>query len=194
MSNKNLKSKTFVFTSSLDRFRKIFVRCQNKKGFVMLFSVLISSLLVVIGLSILNLTLKELTISTSGRESQIAFYAANSGIECALYWDLNLKGNWSRSAFASTADPIEIDSAKSVPAVCNGVTVNSDTSATTIFRFYVNNQSGNEPCVDVIVKKIPDSPTTNKMTTIIESRGVNICDDVGRRTERGLEATIITDI
>ena len=161
------------------------------RGFAMLFSVLISSLLVVIGLSIFNITLKELTISTSARESQIAFYAANSGMECALYWDL--KGNGLRSAFASTTG--DIASAQSVSALCNGVKVNSATSATTEFEFKVNNSGdSNGPCAKVKVVKTPGSPTVEKMTTVIESRGKNICDASGRRVERGLKATIITQI
>lgn len=193
MTNKNLQPKTYNPASSAGKPQPRLIGGRAKKGFVMLFSVLISSMLVVIGLSIFNITLKELTISTSGRESQVAFYAANSGIECALYW--NLKGNGSRSAFASTTAQEEIDSAKTVPAVCNAVTVNSATSATTNFTFYVNDPSDlNGPCVDVVVVKTPGVPSLGKLTTLIESRGRNICGTVGRRVERGLKATIITDM
>ena len=184
MANKNLKPKTY--------------NLQPKAGFAMLFSVLISSLLVVIGLSIFNITLKELTISTSARESQVAFYAANSGIECALYWDL--KGNGSRSAFASTTVQAEITSAKTVLADCNGVRVNSanpvnggggsaETSATDI---PVKDSSG--PCFSITVLKDPDSPNSGQMTTTIESQGKNICGTSGRRVERGLRASIITEM
>lgn len=193
MSNKNLQLRLIGGQVTTQNPTSSSGRLQSKKGFVMLFSVLISSMLVVIGLSIFNITLKELTISTSGRESQVAFYAANSGIECALYW--NLKGNGSRSAFASTTVQAEINSAKTVPAVCNTVTVNSATSATTNFTFYVNDPSDpNGPCVDVAVVKTPGVPSLGKLTTLIESRGRNICGAVGRRVERGLKATIITEM
>ena len=57
----------------------------------MLFAVLTASVLLAIGLSIFNLTVKELVLSSSGRESQFAFYAADTGAECALYWDLKGK-------------------------------------------------------------------------------------------------------
>ena len=60
----------------------------RKKGFALLFSVLISSLLLTIGLSIFSIALKELAISTAARQSVHAFYAADSGRECALYWDI----------------------------------------------------------------------------------------------------------
>lgn len=173
-------------------------KLQPKKGFVMLFSVLISSMLVVIGLSIFNITLKELTISTSGRESQVAFYAANSGIECGLYW--NLKQN----AFASSTN--DIARATAIQANCNGIKVNGALSgnpnnnpnisagvAITTSSFAVTSDP-NGPCSDIVVKKTPNTPSSGKMTTIIESRGKNICGSVGRRVERGLKATIITDM
>jgi len=60
---------------------------KNNKGFALLFSVLISSLLLTIGLSIFSIALKELAISTATRQSIHAFYAADSGRECVLYWD-----------------------------------------------------------------------------------------------------------
>ena len=66
---------------------------KNKKGFALLFSVLVSSLLLTIGLSILNVSLKELAISTASRQSIFAFYAADSGREYALYTDTKL-GNF----------------------------------------------------------------------------------------------------
>jgi hypothetical protein len=63
---------------------------KNNKGFALLFSVLISSLLLTIGLSIFSIALKELAISTATRQSVHAFYAADSGREYALYQDLIL--------------------------------------------------------------------------------------------------------
>jgi len=60
---------------------------KNKKGFALLFSVLLSSLLLTIGLSIFSIALKELAISSASQRSINAFYAADSGRECALYWD-----------------------------------------------------------------------------------------------------------
>lgn len=57
-------------------------------GFALLFSVLIASLLLTIGLSIFSIALKELAISTNAERSIISFYAADSGRECGLYWDI----------------------------------------------------------------------------------------------------------
>ncbi len=63
----------------------------NKKGFALLFSVLISSLLLTIGLSIFSVALKELAISTATRQSIHAFFAADSGREYLLYKDIKVE-------------------------------------------------------------------------------------------------------
>lgn len=62
----------------------------KQAGFALLFSVLLASILLSIGLSIFNITLKELAISTNTRQSIHAFYAADSGREYMLYLDLKL--------------------------------------------------------------------------------------------------------
>jgi hypothetical protein len=60
----------------------------NKSGFAMLFAVLASSLLMAIGISMFNISIKEIQIATSERDSQIAYYAADSARECAIYSDV----------------------------------------------------------------------------------------------------------
>ncbi len=69
---------------------KFYVNKNLKKqtGFTLFVALIVSSLLLSIGLSLSNIILKQLIFSGSGRESQIAFYAADSGAECALYWDV----------------------------------------------------------------------------------------------------------
>lgn len=70
--------------------KKLILKETNNKqaGFALLFSVLLSSILLSIGLSIFNITLKELSISTASRQSIYAFYAADSGREYILYEDI----------------------------------------------------------------------------------------------------------
>ncbi|MBU6431288.1 MAG: hypothetical protein KGJ58_02270 [Patescibacteria group bacterium] len=185
MKNKNLQSVGFLLQPTT-------YNLQPNRGFAMLFSVLVASLLVVVGFSIFNLALKETTISTAGRESQVAFYAANSGMECALYWNLK------RNAFATSTDASEVARAGAISAKCNGATVNNSftqsglsvlTSASDIPVTDVNGS-----CFDVTISKNPNSPKPGQMLTVIESQGHNICGAAGRKVERGLRATIITNM
>src|SRR3989344_5447846 len=82
-------------------------------GFTLFFAVLIASLLLAIGLAIFNITIKELVLSSSVRDSEFAFYAADSGVECALYWDRT------QGAFSTTAPQSQI--------VCNGAGIHVTT-------------------------------------------------------------------
>jgi hypothetical protein len=60
----------------------------NKRGISLVIAVLIGFTSILIGFAVANLALKEVILSGSVRDSEIAFYAANSGIECGLFEDL----------------------------------------------------------------------------------------------------------
>ncbi len=62
------------------------IKIQNN-GFVMAFSLLLSSIVLALAFGIFNLLLKQISLTSSTKDSQIAFYAADAGMECALYWD-----------------------------------------------------------------------------------------------------------
>lgn len=64
---------------------------QIGKGFTLLFAVLIISVALSLSLGATNLVITQLTISRDIRESLEAFYAANAGAECALFWDIQFK-------------------------------------------------------------------------------------------------------
>jgi hypothetical protein len=137
----------------------------------MLFAVLVSSVLLSIGLSIFNLTIKELSLSSSGRESQFSFYAADSGAECALYWDFKGENIFATSSSQTPHSPASPD--------CAGVVINTDSyisdssSAKTRFAFEIPNTFGGVAanyCVQVLVSK---SVNNNIITTTIDSRGYN---------------------
>lgn len=57
----------------------------TQKGFVILFTVLISSIILMIGLGIFSIAFRETILSSTARESIYSLYAADSGIECALF-------------------------------------------------------------------------------------------------------------
>ncbi|MEK7121026.1 MAG: pilus assembly PilX N-terminal domain-containing protein [Patescibacteria group bacterium] len=137
---------------------------KEKRGMTLLIAVLTAGVLLSISLSIFNIAIKEIIISSTGRESQVAFYAADSGIECALYWDI-------RKAEFEEAGEARIE--------CAGDDIRSD-GPLHVFTFNIPDSPA---CVEVSV----DKRGTDGYATIIESRGYNSCDsDNPRRTERGV--------
>jgi hypothetical protein len=59
----------------------------TESGFTLLFASLVGALVLAVGMAILSITLKQLTLSSAGKATQQSFYSADAGIECALYLD-----------------------------------------------------------------------------------------------------------
>lgn len=88
----------------------------------MFFAVLVSSLALAIGLAIYDLVVRELQLSTTTAQSQYAIYAADTGVECALYWDFKYPyPNGSTSIFPTSTDDGAALGASG--AYCNGFDV-----------------------------------------------------------------------
>lgn len=165
----------------------------QKRGFALLFSVLVAGILLTIGLGIFSITFKELLLSSSDRESQIAFYAADTGTECALYWDIQhpdtLYSVFGLVVGSGTTSPPDVSS----PILCGDQDVITNgywnpggavAPIETIFR--IENIGGTDACADVTVTKDYNAGAGER-TTRIDSRGFNTCDpNASRRAERGL--------
>lgn len=168
---------------------KIYKIIKTKKGFAMLFAVLLSSFLITLGISIFNLSLKEIQITTSVRDSQIAYYAADSARECAVYWDVK------RGAFRTYIDVNTLTDASAVPIVCNGRTVTDMISqlvypatqySTTTF-FMASSTDFIQPDSSILITKTFD-PSNGSIETVIQAQGHNT-GVIGRRVERGISQT-----
>ncbi len=62
-------------------------KAKNNKGFVILFAVTVSAILLSIALGILSVSQKEIKFGSSAQEANNAFYAADTGIESVLFND-----------------------------------------------------------------------------------------------------------
>ncbi len=60
-------------------------RNQNEPGFALLLTILVVSVVVSITVTIIELTLKQVALAVTARDSEIAFHAANAGMECVRY-------------------------------------------------------------------------------------------------------------
>src|SRR3989344_5599775 len=138
----------------------------NKKGIALFVAVLITSVALLFSYAITNIAVKELTLTQAGRDSQVAFYASNTGIECALFHDLR------NDAF----NPYTASSGEDINCVGQDVAVAA--TAQSVFPrtftsddFYLNGaQSG--PCFNFVIKK---EESNGDIVTTTESRGYNTC-------------------
>lgn len=131
------------------------------RGFTLLFAVLFVSATLALSLGLSNLIIGQIQLSGTGRDSQFAFYAADSGAECASYWD-RIGNKFSTSSASSI--------------VCAGQSRTVGGAPTSSFNLDFTNGS----CVSVSVNK------SNPAETVITSIGHSPCGG-GRKVERGLE-------
>lgn len=173
----------------------IFLHTKNRKGFTVLFAVLVASILLAVGASIFNITLKNILFSSSGRESLKALSAANSGLECAEYWDRN-----GDSMFGAYNELSNTGSVVYLNAQCMGTVLTRDREWNTSSQLgsdgkVITQFKISEPvCASVTIIKsqgnfLPASSVYGTKT-VIESRGYNTCDETNnRRLERGVKIT-----
>jgi len=156
----------------------------NSKGFVLLYAVLVAGVVSIGGVLLSNIIYKQLILSSIGRESQVSYYAANAGKECAIYWN-------KLGAFGIIID----DGASNLyienfinPINCNNqdITVHYEyLGAIHKFSFDLGNiQQNSEAKVEVIVNPDADVPVA------ILSKGYNIDIQSPRLVER-FEYTLI---
>ena len=77
-----------------------------KKGFALLYAMLISSLVLSISMGVFNVAMRYYMLESANRESQYAFYAADSAAECMYYWD----ARWQNSSTLKESPFAELDS------------------------------------------------------------------------------------
>ena len=70
------------------------IRTKQQSGFALLITILVLSVVVAVTLAIVELSLKQLKLSVDSTDSEIAFHAANAGLECARYTRRNQSDNF----------------------------------------------------------------------------------------------------
>ncbi|QSH39328.1 hypothetical protein JXR01_03440 [Candidatus Kaiserbacteria bacterium] len=160
----------------------------QQRGFTLILAALVASLLTSLGLAMFSIAKKEIILSSLGRDSQLAFYAADTGAECALYW------NFRHGAFATST----VFSSPGITPTCAGnVLQDFPTPYEPGIPDGVSGLGGNnystfwfEPegrCVYVTVTKRTTHPHT-----VVESLGYSTpCSepDHPRRLERAVRST-----
>lgn len=61
---------------------------ETEKGFALLYTLLVVTILLGLSSSIFTIFLSELKITSFSRNSEMAYYAAETGAECVYYWTL----------------------------------------------------------------------------------------------------------
>ncbi|MFH0804419.1 MAG: hypothetical protein V1896_02370 [Candidatus Zambryskibacteria bacterium] len=173
-------------------------------------AVVIMGILLLISFAVVNITIKGTLFATSGRDSQYAFYAADAGLECALYWGSKYpipltSPTQYTDAFATSTivvpSPRTINCAGTITTP-NDMTTNGqiigtstltriggggDTNPTSTFGFVMD--KGSNPVSHCAIVTVRKYYVGSRLMTYIKSRGYNTCGSSSRRVERGVEVT-----
>jgi len=176
----------------------------GEKGISIIYAMLVSSVVLAVGTAVASIAAREVTLSSFSRESQAAYFAADAGINCALWYDLKAPGLLLGAFSPLNPTPTSIS--------CNGENFSvggeqtpSPQETTTILDMCFADASASDdvsvvfhPSYSVEVKVIKTETETgdpairddNDFATMIESRGYNSCDPTYvRRVERAIRVT-----
>ncbi|MDR3519620.1 MAG: hypothetical protein P4L63_01900 [Candidatus Pacebacteria bacterium] len=143
----------------------IFKKIKENRGFVLLFAVTLAAIFLSIALGVGQIALKENNFSTSAIDTNDAFFAADTGVECALFYD-NPNGDNPYGSVVAFVD------GNNPQITCNNstVTANEAGSGSLVWNFIISGlgSTGNG-CVAVKVDKKTNSPHTT-----VSASGYNI--------------------
>ena len=152
-------------------------KTQEQKGMALLLAILILAVVFSVSLTIVDFVVKQFNIANTSRDSVNAIYAADTGIECALLWDIRGRepGFYGEPIFATSTESVY----PSFPSSDNIICLNTDISAvwTTVLgtneatpTFLLDFPTINA-CSDMEVAKFEVAGVIN--TTML-SRGYNV--------------------
>ncbi len=157
---------------------------KQNRGFIILFAVTISSILLAIGLGVASITLKEFNFSGIGKKANEAFFAADTGIECALVND-----QFGDRYFVQNP----ANSPNNQLPCLDATLVLTGAWPTWTFTVPANivNPANPQGCVKVTISK-DDSTNAPYVDTTVRSQGYNAADASCNPTSTSVERELVT--
>jgi hypothetical protein len=143
---------------------------RKNAGFVLLYAVTLSAILLSIALGVSQIAFKENTFGTSARETNEAFFAADTGVECALFYD---NGDATKNAFTGGAQFVG-------PMTCVGATITLPLSSPKWTFSVFGLGSTAQGCAEVTMDKTKINDPINPITSVTAegySSGKNVGGD-----------------
>jgi hypothetical protein len=166
----------------------------KNRGFAMLFTVLIITLILALAIGISDTTYKQAVLSGLAKDSQIAFYQADAAVECGLQYDLTNKAfPYKSSSDTSMANvPNQIPCGNDTAGNLKTLTRDDSVSYPNYYQFFFspqdNDYDASKPCMILLFNKTADQ--NGNVTSVVKARGFNICDTSNpRQVERALQVT-----
>lgn len=151
----------------------------NQNGYAILFTVVVISIILLISISLSDTTYKQMTLSALSKDSQTAFYQADTASECALLADY--KGQ----VFNTEEGVKTLISNFS----CGGQNMIVSGNDENDYVIRLDNENISGKCFNISVKRTQEDSVSPVITTVI-ANGYNICNILNiRSVERTIQVT-----
>lgn len=154
----------------MNSLQNTFSKKTSRSGFVIVLGILISTILFSLGFGIAAFALKQILVTSTIKNSYVAFYAADSGLECGYYWNNQRSDGRVRSVFTDNDQVPPEEEQNWIRIQCNGVTENNFTFPDNrSFSFQLNERRPEDATTTISVFKLTDGPYQNQY----DANGIN---------------------
>ena len=160
--------------------KKVFIK--NQKGYALLFTLVIVSAVSVITAGLTNTIYKQMILSSITKDSQSAFYEADTASDCALYADMVEY----KKFLLEEPSLFDLSSWSCGGLDLDIIPLGGDLKSG--YDLIPSDETSSDPCfkVSVLKENIGTEPTIVKNT--VTTKGYNICDKENPRTvERAIK-------
>lgn len=163
---------------------------RRQRGFTLLLASLVASIVLTLGASVFSIAQKQVSLSSIGRDSQYAFYAADSAAECALYHDIRFQAFGSTTPQSTTITCDKASNGSDLSVVTSVTTNGTHATSTFSMDFFARNVVAGTPssalnCAQVTIAKNPTAPHT-----VIHADGYSTSCATISTSPRALQRTV----
>ncbi len=156
-------------------------KIQREGGFALLMTLIVVTVVIAIGLTVLDLSTKQIRLSTNAKDSEISFHAANAGMECARYW------RRAASGYMENGDSINpncfVGSTRTISGANNPRTITDFSGNGEVYRYeYSFTWAGDTRCSEITTLVASSSAngtglTINNMNDLIPGYPGGVSDE-----------------
>ena len=171
---------------------------QKQSGIALLMTILVLGVVLSVTLAMVELSMQQLALSVDTKDSEIAFHAANAGLECARYMRRHASSSFERGITAitplcfGTTTPV----IRRVTAGSEGVATSTSGAGAygSVYRYKVSLASGTNRCsvIDMITMVVQSSSTRDLIMTAPSGDLGDVLPGYGANTKRCAPGAVCT--
>jgi Tfp pilus assembly protein PilX len=169
---------------------------QKQSGIALLMTILVLGVVLSVTLAMVELSMQQLALSVDTKDSEIAFHAANAGLECARYMRRHASSSFEKGitpitplCFGTTTPVI-----RRVAAGSEGIVTTGAEGYSNVYRYKVSLASGINRCsvIDMITMVVQSSSTDDLVMTAPSGNLADVLPGYGADRKRCAPGAVCT--